>query len=211
MLCIVRSHVGVCLPVRSSQASRATPRATLSLRFACGGAGLNERSNQSMKPTAPLLFVLLRIRPEHACTMKRAPIAKPLHDALAIRFSDGRQLAMRGFRIHERGRLLRRDLTIIRRQFAIYSCRIEAVCVKTLQDGKSSFGPNPPKPQAPWRNSRLSEIARVLVRLNHVTRSIVNANHGIMRAAAMLGKADCVANCVWPGIPQRTETQSVGD
>jgi hypothetical protein len=46
--------------------------------------------------------------------VKRAAIAKPLHDVLAIRFSDGRQLAMRGFRVHERGQLLGRDLTVMR-------------------------------------------------------------------------------------------------
>jgi hypothetical protein len=34
--------------------------------------------------------------------------------------------------------------------------------------------------QAAWQNSPLFEIALVLVRLDHVARFIVNANHGIM-------------------------------
>jgi hypothetical protein len=52
------------------------------------------------------------------------------------------------------------------------SCRIEAVCVKTLPDGKLSFGPGlPPKTaQAAWQNSPLFEIARLLARFNHVAR-----------------------------------------
>jgi hypothetical protein len=41
------------------------------------------------------------------------------------------------------------------------------------------------------KNSRLFEIARVLMRLDHVSRFIVNANHGIM-AAVKLGVTDCV-------------------
>jgi hypothetical protein len=40
---------------------------------------------------------------------------------------------------------------------------------------------------------RLAEIARVLVRLDHVARFLVNANHGIASAAAMLRVANCVA------------------
>jgi hypothetical protein len=34
--------------------------------------------------------------------------------------------------------------------------------------------------QAAWQNSPLFEIAFVLVRFNHIARSIVNPNHGIM-------------------------------
>jgi hypothetical protein len=49
----------------------------------------------------------------------------------------------------------------------------------------------------------LFEIASVLVRLDHVARRIVNANHGIMLAAAMLRVAGCVVDCVWLAIPQR--------
>ena len=45
--------------------------------------------------------------------------------------------------------------------------------------------------------SPLSEIAFVLVRLDHVARFIVNANHSIMSAAAMLCVVHCVADCVW--------------
>jgi hypothetical protein len=35
----------------------------------------------------------------------------------------------------------------------------------------------PESAQAAWQNSRLFEIARVFVRLDHVARFIVNANH----------------------------------
>jgi len=51
----------------------------------------------------------------------------------------------------------------------------------------------------------------VFVRLDHVTRFILNANDGIMRTAEKLGKADCVADCIWPGIPQRTERERITD
>jgi hypothetical protein len=41
-----------------------------------------------------------------------------------------------------------------------------------------SFGPGAPESaQAAWQNSRLFEIARVFVRLDHVASFIVNANH----------------------------------
>jgi hypothetical protein len=49
------------------------------------------------------------------------------------------------------------------------SCRIEAICVKTLQDGKFSFGPSPPETaQAAWQSSPFFEITLVLVLLDHV-------------------------------------------
>jgi hypothetical protein len=57
----------------------------------------------------------------------------------------------------------------------------------------------------------LFEIARVLVRLDHVTRIFVNANHGIMRAAVKLCVADCVTNCARLAVPQPTEWQCIGN
>ena len=39
------------------------------------------------------------------------------------------------------------------------------------------------------------KLACVLVPLDHVARFIVNANHGIVRAAAKLCVADCVTDC----------------
>jgi hypothetical protein len=60
-------------------------------------------------------------------------------------------------------------------------------------------------------NSPLFGIARVLVRLDQVAGFIVSANHGGVRAAAMLGEADSVADCVRPGIPQPPEGQRIGD
>ena len=46
--------------------------------------------------------------------------------------------------------------------------------------------------EARWRreNSPLLKIARVLVRLDHVANVIVNANHRLMRAAAVLRVSD---------------------
>jgi hypothetical protein len=64
-------------------------------------------------------------------------------------------------------------LTRIRLQCAIYFClHIEAVCRKTLQDGKPSFKKTSTSP--------LFEIARVLVGFGHVARFIVNPNDGIL-------------------------------
>ena len=53
------------------------------------------------------------------------------------------------------------------------------------------------------------EIARVLVPLNHVASFIVNANHGIVGAAVKLCVVDCVADCVWLGIPQPAQWQRI--
>ncbi|PYK49609.1 MAG: hypothetical protein DME20_06500 [Verrucomicrobia bacterium] len=44
----------------------------------------------------------------------------------------------------------------------------------------------------------------MLVRLDHVARFIVNANHSIVRAAAKLRVVNCVADRVWLAIPQPT-------
>ena len=61
------------------------------------------------------------------------------------------------------------------------------------------------------KTSPLLEIALVLVRFNHVASVIVNTNHGIMGAAAMLGVADSVADCIRPIVPQPTEWQHIGN
>jgi hypothetical protein len=45
-------------------------------------------------------------------------------------------------------------------------------------------------------NSPFSEIALVLVRLNHVARFIVNANHCIMRLAIEFRVVDWIADCL---------------
>jgi hypothetical protein len=58
---------------------------------------------------------------------------------------------------------------------------------------------------APVSISPLFEIARVLVRFNHVARVIVSANHSAMRAAAKLRVVNDVADGVWLTIPQTTE------
>src|SRR5215813_11394161 len=44
---------------------------------------------------------------------------------------------------------------------------------------------------------RFLEIALVRVRVDHVARCIVNANHGIVRAAVMRCVADRIAGRVW--------------
>src|SRR5947208_16917423 len=53
--------------------------------------------------------------------------------------------------------------------------------------------------------SPLFEFARVLVRLDHLARYIVNANHSIMGATAKLRVADCIADCVRLAVPQATK------
>ena len=57
----------------------------------------------------------------------------------------------------------------------------------------------------------LAKIARVLVRLDHVARFIVDPNHGVMRAAIELCVVNCVADCVWVTVPQATEWQRIGN
>jgi hypothetical protein len=52
------------------------------------------------------------------------------------------------------------------------SASIEAVCRKTLQDGKPSFKGTSTSP--------LFEISRVLVRFEHIARIIIHADHSIM-------------------------------
>jgi hypothetical protein len=56
----------------------------------------------------------------------------------------------------------------------------------------------------------LFEIARVLGRLDYVSRIIVNANHTIARAAEKRCVAHGVAGCVWLAI-ERAEWQRVAD
>jgi hypothetical protein len=48
----------------------------------------------------------------------------------------------------------------------------------------------------------------VLARFDHITRVIVNANHGIMRAAEELSVIDCIIRL---GVPQPTERQRIGN
>jgi hypothetical protein len=55
------------------------------------------------------------------------------------------------------------------------------------------------------RKSPFFEIASVVVCFDHIARFIVNANHSIVRAAEKLGVTDCIADCVWLGIPQVPE------
>ena len=57
----------------------------------------------------------------------------------------------------------------------------------------------------------LFEIALVLVRLDHVASRIVNANHSIMRAAAVKRVSDCVVDGVRFGIPQATEWERISE
>jgi hypothetical protein len=49
----------------------------------------------------------------------------------------------------------------------------------------------------------LAKIARVLVRLDHVARFIVNANHSIIRPAEKLRVADCVTDRIRLGYHNR--------
>ena len=58
---------------------------------------------------------------------------------------------------------------------------------------------------------RFFEIARVLVCFDHVARCIVNANHGVVRAAELLCISDCVYRGVRSVIPEPTERQRIGN
>jgi hypothetical protein len=80
------------------------------------------------------------------------------------------QLASKKSEISVHGRT---GLTRIRLQCAIYFClHIEAVCRKTVQDGKPSFKVTSTSP--------LFELALVLVRFNHLASFILHADHSIM-------------------------------
>jgi hypothetical protein len=64
---------------------------------------------------------------------------------------------------------------------------------------------------SPFSGTSFRRIALVAVRVHHVGGVIVNADHGIMRAAAMLRVVDCAANRVRFAVPQPTEWQNVTD
>ena len=69
-----------------------------------------------------------------------------------------------------------------------------------------------PEKAAGWQaGSPLLEIARVLVRFDHVASFIVNVDHGVMRSAALAGVADCIAGSVRSVMPQPTEWQRIGN
>jgi hypothetical protein len=63
----------------------------------------------------------------------------------------------------------------------------------------------------PSRRSPLFELAIVLVRFDHVVRLIVNANHAIVRPAAKLCVADCVADWIWLTVPQAAKWQRIAN
>jgi hypothetical protein len=58
---------------------------------------------------------------------------------------------------------------------------------------------------------RLFEIANVLVRLDHVARCIVNANHGIVRPAVKFCVTNCMVGRIGLGVPQPTKWQRIGN
>jgi len=60
-------------------------------------------------------------------------------------------------------------------------------------------------------SSPLPEIARVLVRLDHVASFIVNANHGFVRPAVMQRIPNYVVDRVRSAIPKPTEWQGIGN
>ena len=47
-----------------------------------------------------------------------------------------------------------------------------------------------------FTRSAVFEIARVLVRFDHIASIIVNVNHGVMSAAVLAGVAGCIADSV---------------
>jgi hypothetical protein len=58
--------------------------------------------------------------------------------------------------------------------------------------------------------SQLFEIARVLVRLDHVARFVKNADHRVMSAAVKLCVTDCITDRIRLAIPQAAEGQRLG-
>jgi hypothetical protein len=61
------------------------------------------------------------------------------------------------------------------------------------------------------RGLPLFELARVLVRLDHIASVIVNANHGIVWAAVEFRVVDCVPDCIRFAVLKATEWQHLGD
>ena len=57
-------------------------------------------------------------------------------------------------------------------------------------------------------NSPLSEIANVLLRLDHVASFIANANDGIMRSTERLRVIHCIIRL---GVPQTIKRQRIGN
>jgi hypothetical protein len=70
---------------------------------------------------------------------------------------------------------------------------------------------DPELPKLLGKTHRSLNSPRVLVRLDHVARVVVNANHGTMLAADKLRVTDCIRDCVWLAIPQPTEWQHIGN
>jgi hypothetical protein len=61
------------------------------------------------------------------------------------------------------------------------------------------------------KTSPVSEIALMLMRLDHVARRIVNANHSIVRAAVELLVVKCAADRIRFAVPQPTVWQHIGN
>jgi|SRR5260370_995052 len=62
-----------------------------------------------------------------------------------------------------------------------------------------------------WQSSPIFELTSVLVRVDHVARFIVNANHGIMRAAGKLCVVDCIGGCADRNATVRIEVNLTDD
>ena len=89
-------------------------------------------------------------------------------------------------------------------------CAICAGCTARIVPNHSAFRKrNQLEPEK--RPLRLFEIARVLVRVNHVARVVANANHSIVLPTAKLRVVDCIIDGVWLAIPQPTEWQRIGN
>jgi hypothetical protein len=57
----------------------------------------------------------------------------------------------------------------------------------------------------------LFEPALMLMRFDHVARSVKNPDDGIVRPAAKPSIVNCVADCVWLTIQQSAEWQHIGN
>jgi hypothetical protein len=67
------------------------------------------------------------------------------------------------------------------------------------------------RPKGRGNFSPLFEIASVLVRFDHGTGFIVNADDGIMWPTVESRVVHRVIDCVWLTVPQRTKWQRIGN
>lgn len=69
----------------------------------------------------------------------------------------------------------------------------------------------PPCAFALYLAAQLQFDERLFRLSDHIASFIVNVNHSGVRTAAKLCVTNCIADCVWPGIPHWTERKRITD